>query len=223
VPRPCRKADVSGAGGQTPYLFTGREDDGTSLDFYRARNYDPSSERFISEDPLGFGGGLNFCDYAHNNPVDATDPLGLFVTEDKIVQHRAIDIDPECGTDTGGACTLIQAALVLCSCKCEADRWKANATLRIYGNTWIYNGPFPYKGRAPTDKTVRDASSALAHEYNVHINVAKDGVTPLVDNLEERTFTSESECKGECERTSKAVDALFKSILGSTQQGEKKR
>jgi RHS repeat-associated protein len=40
------------------YGYTGRErDEETGLDYYRARYYDPSNGRFISEDPIGFGGG----------------------------------------------------------------------------------------------------------------------------------------------------------------------
>jgi len=36
--------------------FTGRENDGTGLYFYRARYYNPTFQRFIAQDPIGFGG-----------------------------------------------------------------------------------------------------------------------------------------------------------------------
>ncbi len=39
-----------------PYQFTGRENDGTGLYFYRARYYSPSYQRFVSQDPIGFRG-----------------------------------------------------------------------------------------------------------------------------------------------------------------------
>lgn len=35
-----------------PFQYTGRENDGTGLYFYRARYHSPSRERFISEDPI---------------------------------------------------------------------------------------------------------------------------------------------------------------------------
>jgi RHS repeat-associated protein len=57
--------------------FSGREADGTGLLFYRARYYDPRSQRFISEDPLGYHGGGNLFAYAGNSPAMFTDPLGL--------------------------------------------------------------------------------------------------------------------------------------------------
>jgi RHS repeat-associated protein len=48
---------------------------GLSLAFLRA--YDPVLGRWISQDPIGFGGGLNLYAYVHGNPVNAIDPLGL--------------------------------------------------------------------------------------------------------------------------------------------------
>jgi RHS repeat-associated protein len=43
----------------TDLLFTGREDDATGLFGYRARYYQPSRGRFVSEDPLGGGETLD--------------------------------------------------------------------------------------------------------------------------------------------------------------------
>src|SRR5262249_1116867 len=58
-----------------PFTYTGREWDAvTGIYYYRARQYDPSFGRFLSEDPLGleegevFGGTTNFYPYVENNP-----------------------------------------------------------------------------------------------------------------------------------------------------------
>ena len=47
--------------------------------YYRARYYDPQIGRFISEDPITFGGGVNFYAYVRNNPIINVDPSGLMV------------------------------------------------------------------------------------------------------------------------------------------------
>jgi RHS repeat-associated protein len=61
----------------TRYQYTGREyDDFTGLDYYRARWYAPNIGRFISEDPVGFVGGINFYGYVKNDPFFYKDPLG---------------------------------------------------------------------------------------------------------------------------------------------------
>jgi len=42
-----------------------------------ARWYSPEMGRFISEDPIGLEGGINYYVYVFNNPVNSTDPFGL--------------------------------------------------------------------------------------------------------------------------------------------------
>lgn len=56
--------------------YTGRQDDGTGLLYYRDRYYSPTLQRFISEDPVGVAGGTNLYAYTGNNPTNATDPSG---------------------------------------------------------------------------------------------------------------------------------------------------
>jgi RHS repeat-associated protein len=61
-----------------PFQYTARESDTeTSLYYYRARYYDPSSGRFISEDPERFEGGIDFYRYVSNNSPNRSDPFGL--------------------------------------------------------------------------------------------------------------------------------------------------
>jgi len=63
-----------------PFRYAGREwDSETDLYYNRARYYDPHIGRFISEDPIGFEGGLNFYAYAGNNPLIHSDPSGTRV------------------------------------------------------------------------------------------------------------------------------------------------
>ena len=82
VPVATRQYDAWGnpeiGAGEPGYAYTGREwDPETGLYYYRARYYDPKIGRFLSEDPIGFDGGVNFHAYVSNNPVNFVDPLGL--------------------------------------------------------------------------------------------------------------------------------------------------
>lgn len=72
----------TGTASTNSYKFTGREDDGTGLYYYRARYYLPRLQRFIGEDPIGFSGGdWNLYAYVYNAPTTFSDPEGLFPTQ----------------------------------------------------------------------------------------------------------------------------------------------
>ncbi|WP_405895230.1 polymorphic toxin-type HINT domain-containing protein (plasmid) [Streptomyces sp. NBC_01527] len=73
---PNGQPTVSGAASSNPYTFTGRENDGTGLLYYRDRYYDPETGRFISQDPIGQAGGTNLYQYALSSPTTYTDPTG---------------------------------------------------------------------------------------------------------------------------------------------------
>jgi RHS repeat-associated protein len=71
------KTTVTGTGNTSSYQYTGRENDGTGLHFYRARYYHPTLQRFISEDPTEFAAGdVNFYAYVSGNPINDRDPTG---------------------------------------------------------------------------------------------------------------------------------------------------
>jgi len=80
---PFGATSLSGSPTGNTLDFTGREEDGSGLKYYRARYYHPALQRFISEDPIEFDGGdVNLYAYVGNDPIDGTDPLGLFGIED---------------------------------------------------------------------------------------------------------------------------------------------
>jgi RHS repeat-associated protein len=70
---------ITAFGSAPRFGFTGREQDENGLLYLRNRYFDPKTGRFTSEDPLGLeAGDLNPFRYVHNNPVNSTDPLGLY-------------------------------------------------------------------------------------------------------------------------------------------------
>ena len=68
---------VSGDDLGNPTRFTGREDDGSGLYYYRSRYYSPARQGFLSRDPLGLAsGGTNPYTYVNNQPTGLVDPMG---------------------------------------------------------------------------------------------------------------------------------------------------
>ncbi len=69
------------------YAYTGREwEPELGLYYHRARYYDPGAGRFLSRDPIGFAGGdSNVYAYVLNDPVNHSDPTGLYrYADDKV-------------------------------------------------------------------------------------------------------------------------------------------
>jgi len=74
---PYGRTEATGTPSANPFHYTGRENDGTGLYYYRARYYDQSRGRFLVEDPIGFAGGnINLFAYVLNKPTGYIDPLG---------------------------------------------------------------------------------------------------------------------------------------------------
>jgi len=97
---PFGRTASAGTVSANPFQFTGRENDGTGLYYYRFRYYNTLLARFSGEDPihkrgcpepflrlelrwerpdafLATGNALELYTYADNNPVTLSDPLGL--------------------------------------------------------------------------------------------------------------------------------------------------
>ena len=104
---PFGNTTTSGAATTNSFACTGRELDATGLYYYRARYYDQTSGRFLSEDPFDFGAGTNFYDYAANSPIVLIDPFGLWHCAANVNCNftpglkKALDcFDQQCKSDT---------------------------------------------------------------------------------------------------------------------------
>lgn len=73
---PFGNTTLAGATNTNAFQYTGRENEGNGLYFYRARYYSSVLGRFVNEDPAGEG--QNFYTYADDDPIDFSDPLGLW-------------------------------------------------------------------------------------------------------------------------------------------------
>jgi RHS repeat-associated protein len=97
---------VSGDASDNPFQYTGRENDGTGLYYYRARYYSPELQRFISEDPILKPGNptipfalpfllkypflLSSYNYAANNPLLFVDPEGTCLLAAAVIVTAAV-------------------------------------------------------------------------------------------------------------------------------------
>ena len=68
-------------------------DDESGLHYNRHRYYDPAQGRYITQDPIGLAGGMNFYQYPLN-PLLSIDPLGL-------AANQQCPIDPVTGQPVG--------------------------------------------------------------------------------------------------------------------------
>jgi RHS repeat-associated protein len=103
------------------FAFTGRDrDEETGLQYHRARYYDPTPGRWLSEDPIGFEAGDTHLDrYIENNPLNYVDPSGL---EGVGTIHHVYPLYRRGGTKGGGSkMAQIGALGAACALGAQAD------------------------------------------------------------------------------------------------------
>ena len=80
---PFGNTTQTGTASTNVFQYAGRENDGTGLYYYRERYYNPSLQRFMSEDPLEItSGDINFYAYVFDSPTNYVDPSGLYGIDD---------------------------------------------------------------------------------------------------------------------------------------------
>jgi RHS repeat-associated protein len=134
-----------------PFQYTAREfDSETSLLYYRARYYDTTVGRFLSEDPKRFSAGVNFYSYVSNSAPNLTDPLGFFPTR----WHRGMTYQQ--AKEVFGPGCEDKAKIVADANEAVDHPWWS--LLNPLGSAWRYGGPhFPISnyGDALVDNAIK--------------------------------------------------------------------
>ncbi|TKB87563.1 MAG: hypothetical protein E8D43_00895, partial [Nitrospira sp.] len=149
---PFGKTMVAGSSGNA-LQFTGRENDGIGLYYYRVRAYSPSHQRFLAQDPLEFAGSEHgLYNYAFNSPLSFVDPLGLKPPP------------------------VVPADADVCSNLRKVEGWKLDRDHWL-PNPWVNavqpNGPWDYKSRTP------DLKYENFGNYNAGLTGAALGLDPM--------------------------------------------
>ena len=153
------------------FLFTGREYQ-EKFGFYefRARAYNPTIGRFMSEDPKGYDAGdYNLYRDRANDPLDRTDPMGLVASGPWERLHAsAFNSQLLEGPGTPGAAVAISMALI--------SAHGANSGIRIPQEQYA---TFSKAGEAANEKVYPQAKrEEFARELNhpiAQVNGARSG------------------------------------------------
>jgi RHS repeat-associated protein len=180
---PFGNTSVSGSTTTNSFAYTGRELDATGLYYYRARYYSPALQRFLSEDPIGFGGGINKYAYVGNNPTALKDAFGLVGLEaattgleavsqaevDSGISYLDAELAAEVGTaaEEGSAGGPIGALLGVIAVAGTYDAIEGHKLCVAYGICGPGAGPSPSSGPSPGVPPVSPLPGRNSHDYGV--------------------------------------------------------
>ena len=187
---------VAGTDDWMPFGFAGGIfDTDTKLTRFGTRDYSPVTGRWVSKEPVRFGGGTNFFVYGHSDPVNWIDPDGNFAIVVTVVAILAYDAWLNYQNATADA-------------------------VQKYPPESLHNGPGDaYKHCLASCMTAKDQGSTLASLWgwanemkgDYLANQPKDEKQmDYENNACGRSYRNEPDCTSECQR---AIDMDVLNIL----------
>jgi RHS repeat-associated protein len=156
------------------WTFTGRFlDEESGLLYYRARNNDPTTGRFLQRDPLGYAAGPALYTYARSLPTHLRDPSGLQEGSNFDLYDRPIEVAG--GGGPGGAqvawrttdeVAAVQRAATAAGITYEVAGWaEVFFDERYYGNV-VIDRIEPCKCTKGLSHLVAEADGTITCRYN---------------------------------------------------------
>jgi RHS repeat-associated protein len=173
------------------YAFTGREwDPEIGLYYYRARYYAPILGGFISQDPIGLGGGLNHYAYVGGSPATYIDPEGLRATyRDGGTRTHCRSRDWLTINNKGRAAPAFTEPTVFVTCSCDkvCDGYQRNVDIRFSMDIFMACGePQSPAWEAHEQKHVADWTSIMERVWR------------NAESTEGKTYSSKAMCEMSC-------------------------
>jgi RHS repeat-associated protein len=151
------------------------------------RSHDPNLGVWLSQDPAGFDGGMNWYTYAENNPISFDDPLGLAITCRSSLSKRHVTKITRKGCEGAWGCTSIQN-LDPQPYKCEYDRCT---------KTWWFDAlvslTLLVEFSVREDTAYRPGGTVGGHE-KLHVSDFQRGCRALNNKIKTEGFKSPGAC-----------------------------
>ena len=166
----------------TPFGFTGQSSSRANIWNMTYRDYDAATARWLNEDPIGLGGGINLYGYVGGNPVSRVDPSGLVSVS--MAGPQRITTTSQ---GIGGNCGVYEPnALFTGGCAClPGGGYRASLIVTFHSQIYVATNI-----RTPPD-------TIYGHEFTFHHQRAQGIVNEAIQEggrLEDRVFSSYKEC-----------------------------
>jgi len=166
--------------------------------------------RYTQPDLVGVMPGGSLYSYGYDDPLWNADALGL-LTFTRVFGPGApkptSDLSTMCkGAPTKVACTNLLGVRMDCACECSGSGFSPEVVMFVNIEMYINRNTRP--GMA-SDRSIVDFASAVAHEYNKHLNPAADAVERWLRSGWIKDGATNDECEATCATIKAIAPGIF--------------